>query len=254
MYFETKGDGQPLLLLHAGVADSRMWDRQFAAFSTTHFVIRCDLRGFGQTGKSTGSFAHYEDIAALLQYLKVGPVGVIASSFGDYVALDFVLTYPEMVTALVLAAPALGGYEFESAEMLEFFAAEAEALARGDVAAATELNLKMWVDGFNRRPEAVSDEIRQQVREMQLNIFSQPEVADVVEKELAPPAIEQLPKIMMPTLVIVGDNDAGEFQTISKLIARNVENGWHEVLSGAAHLPNMQKPEEFNRLVFDFLA
>jgi|DewCreStandDraft_4_1066084.scaffolds.fasta_scaffold401992_1 pimeloyl-ACP methyl ester carboxylesterase len=112
----------------------------------------------------------------------------------------------------------------------------------------------MWVDGFNRRPEAVSDEIRQRVREMQWNIFSQPEVADVVEKELAPPAIEQLPKMMMPTLVIVGDNDAGEFQTISKLIARNVENGRHEVISGAAHLPNMEKPEEFNRLVFDFLA
>ena len=256
MYFETKGQGQPLLFLHAGVADSRMWDRQFAAFSTTHLVIRCDLRGFGQTGKSVsaGSFAHYEDIAALLQYLRVGPVRVIASSFGGYVALDLGLAYPEMVTALILAAPALGGYEFESAEMLEFFAAEAEALGRGDVVAATELNLKMWVDGFNRRPEAVSDEIRQQVREMQWNIFSQPEVADVVEKELAPPAIEQLPKIVMPTLIMVGDNDAGEFQTVSKLIARNVGNGRHKVISGAAHLPNMEKPEEFNRLVFDFLA
>lgn len=107
MYFETKGEGKPLLLLHAGVADSRMWDNQFEEFSTTHFMIRCDLRGFGQSGKSSGRFAHYEDIAALLQYLNVEPVSVIGSSFGGYVAIDFVLAYPEMVTALILAAPAL---------------------------------------------------------------------------------------------------------------------------------------------------
>lgn len=254
IYFETTGEGQPLLLLHAGVADSRMWDRQFEAFSTTHLVIRCDLRGFGQSGKSSGSFAHYEDIAALLKYLNVEPVRVVGSSFGGYVAIDFALACPEMVTGLVLAAPALGGYEFESAEMLEFFAAEEEALARGDLAAATELNLKMWVEGFNRQPEAVSDEIRERVREMQFNIFSQPEIADVIEKELAPPAIDQLHKIMVPTLVIVGDKDVAEFQTISTLIAQKVENARHEVISGAAHLPNMEKPEEFNRLVLDFLS
>jgi pimeloyl-ACP methyl ester carboxylesterase len=254
MYFETKGEGQPLLLLHAGVADSRMWDRQFEEFSMTHFVIRCDLRGFGQSGKSSGIFAHYEDIAALLKYLNVEPVSVIGSSFGGYVAIDFVLAYPEMVTALVLAAPALGGYEFESAEMLEFFTAEEEALARSDLVAATELNLKMWVEGFNRQPETVSDEIRKRVREMQLNIFSQPEVADVIEKELVPAAIDQLHKIMIPTLVIVGDKDVAEFQTISKLIAQKIENARHEVISGTAHLPNMEKPEEFNRLVFDFLS
>lgn len=59
---------------------------------------------------------------------------------------------------------------------------------------------------------------------------------------------------MIPTLVIVGDKDIAEFQTISKLIAREVENARHEVISGTAHLPNMEKPEEFNRLVFDFLS
>lgn len=253
MYFETKGEGQPLLLLHAGVADSRMWDSQFEEFSQTHFVIRCDLRGFGQSGHSAGLFAHYEDIAALLDYLKVEQVSVIGASFGGYVALDFGLAYPQKVTALVLAAPALGGYEFESAEMLEFFAAEAEALERGDGVAATELNLQQWVDGFQRRPAEVSASIRERVREMQLNIFSQPEVAGVTEKELAPPAIDRLDKIVMPTLVIVGDKDVAEFQAISRLIAEKVQHGRRVVMTGTAHLPSMEKPAEFNRLVRDFL-
>lgn len=84
LYFETKGRGQPLLLLHAGVADSRMWDNQFELFSQTHQVIRCDLRGFGQSRNSPGLFAHYEDVVALLQYLKIEAVGLIGASFGGY--------------------------------------------------------------------------------------------------------------------------------------------------------------------------
>lgn len=191
LYFETKGVGKPLLLLHAGVADNRMWNAQFDAFSKSYFFIRCDLRGFGKSDNTAGRFAHYEDIAALLKYLNIEAVHVIGASFGGYVALDFVLAYPEMVTALILAAPALGGYEFKSKEMLKFFAAENEALEQGDLEKATELNLKMWVDGFGRSKDRVNLQVREQVRVMQSDIFSKPEIPDVEEKELTPPAIEQ---------------------------------------------------------------
>lgn len=253
MYSETGGHGEALLLLHAGVADSRMWDSQFADFSSTHSVVTCDLRGFGQSEASSGQFAHYEDVATLLDYLGIEKASVIGASFGGRVALDLALAYPERVSALVLAAPALGGYKFESAEMLEFFAAEEEALAREDLVAATELNLRMWVDGIRRDPGDVSGAIREQVREMQMNIFSQPQPADVIEKELEPPAIVRLSNIVIPTLVVVGDKDVAEFQTISKLIARSVQHGRLALMPGTAHLPNMEKPAEFNRLVRDFL-
>jgi pimeloyl-ACP methyl ester carboxylesterase len=255
LYFETKGRGQPLLLLHAGVADSRMWDSQFELLCQTHQVIRCDLRGFGQSGKAPGLFAYYEDIAALLKCLKIDTVGLIGASFGGYVALDFVLAHPEMVTNLILAAPALGGYEFKSAEMLDFFAAEEAALARGDVAAATEINLKMWVDGLQRDGDAgVSGQVREQVRQMQLNTFSQPDVADTGEKELAPPAIDQLEKIDVPTLVISGDRDVAEFQHLASLIAERIEHSRHVIIPGAGHLLSMEKPAEFNRIVLEFLG
>lgn len=253
LYFEMKGAGQALLFIHAGVADSRMWDDQFEVFAETHRGIRCDLRGFGRSIRPAGLFAHYEDIAALLKYLQVEQVTVIGASFGGYVALNFGLAYPDMVTALALAAPALGGYEFTSAEVLEFFEAEEKALAQGDLAAATELNLKMWVDGFNRSAGEVSTQVRERVKEMQLNIFSQPEVEGTAEKELVPPAIERLDQIEAPTLVMVGDKDAAEFQAISRLLAENIRHASHVVIPGAAHLPSMEKPDEFNRLVLDFL-
>lgn len=254
LYFETKGTGQPLLLLHAGVADSRMWDKQFELFSQTHQVIRCDLRGFGQSRNSPGLFAHYEDIAALLKYLKIEAVSLVGASFGGYVALDFVSAYPEKVTALVLVAPALGGYEFKSTEMLDFFAAEEAALAQGDIAAATELNLKMWVDGFQRDEAEVSAQVREQVKRMQLNIFAQPDVAETEEKELILPAIDQLEKIAVPTLVINGDKDVAEFQSLSSLIAEKIGPSRHVIIPGAAHLPSLEKPEEFNRIVLEFLG
>lgn len=253
MYFETRGRGEALLLLHAGVADSGMWDNQVEEFSTTHSVITCDLRGFGQSQMSSGQFAHHGDVAALLDYLGVEKASVIGASFGGRVALDLALAYPEVVSALVLAAPALGGYKFDSAEMLEFFAAEEEALARGDLVAATELNLRMWVDGFRRNPGGAGSVIRERVREMQMKIFSQPQPADVTEKELEPPAIVRLSSIVIPTLVVVGDKDVAEFQTISKLVARGVQHGRLAVMPGTAHLTNMEKPAEFNRLVRDFL-
>ena len=80
LYYETKGAGKPFLLLHAGVANSCMWDNQFDEFSKSHFVIRCDLRGFGRSENTAGSFAHYEDVAALLKYLGVETVSVIGAS------------------------------------------------------------------------------------------------------------------------------------------------------------------------------
>ena len=153
----------------------------------------------------------------------------------------------------ILVAPALGGYEFESVEMLAFFAAEEEALGRGDIVTATELNLKMWVDGFNRSDGEVSWQVREQVKAMQLKIFSQSEVADMDEKELKPPAIEQLEKIVVPTLVIIGDKDVAEFQTISNSITEKIQNSGQVIMPGTAHLPSMEKPEEFNQIVLDFL-
>jgi pimeloyl-ACP methyl ester carboxylesterase len=89
---------------------------------------------------------------------------------------------------------------------------------------------------------------------MQLNIFSQPDVADMEAKELNPPAIEQLDKIGVPTLVIIGDKDVAEFQSLSTLIAEKIENSRHVIMSGTAHLPSMEKPEEFNQIVLAFLG
>jgi pimeloyl-ACP methyl ester carboxylesterase len=231
-----------------------MWDKQFGLLAEHYRVVRCDLRGFGKSKMLPGKFAHYEDMAALMKQLHLDKACIIGLSFGGYVALDLALAYPAMVGALVLGAPALSGYETTSTELQQFFTAEAAALERGDLETATELNLKMWVDGPARTPHQVSPAIRQKVGEMQHNIFAQPVPADVEEMELIPPALDRLQEIDIPTLVIVGDEDVAEFQEISDLVAAGIKNARIVVMPGVAHLPSLEKPIEFNRLVLEFLA
>lgn len=108
LYFEVKGKGSAPLLVHTGVADNRMWDRQFTEFSKNHIVIRPDLLGFGRSGMVPGVYAHHGDMAALLNYLNIERTEVIGASFGGSVALDFVMAYPDRISALVLADPSLG--------------------------------------------------------------------------------------------------------------------------------------------------
>jgi len=252
-YVETAGKGKALLLIHAGVGDSRMWDKQFDEFSKSHYVIRCDLRGFGQSKMSPGSFAHHKDIASLLEHLEVEKAVVIGASFGGYVAINFALTYPELITALLLVAPALDGYKFKSTEMLNFFAREDDLLESGDLISATELNIKMWVAGPQRSVEEVNHKVREQVREMQMNIFAQPEIDGAEEIELTPPAIKRLSEIEIPTIVINGNLDVIEFQEISSFLAKIIKNAKRTIMPRVAHLPNMESPDEFNQIVLDFV-
>src|SRR5689334_16644384 len=160
IFYEVAGAGYPLVLVHAGVADSRMWDQQFHVFAGSYAVIRYDLRGFGRTAMPAGLFAGHEDLAGLLRSLHVERAHVVGISFGGKIAIDFALAYPEMVASLVLGAPSVGGWA-SSAEVRRFGEEEERLLEQGDLAAATELNVRMWVDGPRRAPEQVDPSVRE---------------------------------------------------------------------------------------------
>jgi 3-oxoadipate enol-lactonase len=253
LYYEIAGQGYPLLLIHAGVADSSMWDEQFQVFAERYKVIRYDLRGFGKSEFPAGLFANHEDPAALLKFLNVKRAHIIGISFGGKIALDFTLVYPEMVGSLVLVAPSVGGHK-PPADVLRFGEEEEALLERGDLEGATELNLRMWVDGPKRTPEQVNPTVRRHVHNMQYHAFTvhMPEAAE--ELELQPPAITRLEEVSMPTLIIVGDYDIPDMLTLAQKLAGEIPGAQQVVIPGVAHMVNMEKPEEFNRVVLDFLS
>lgn len=112
LYYEVAGTGPPIVLLHDGLLDCRVWDDQFEAFAGSHTVVRYDIRGRGRSGMSDKEFSHVEDLRALLGFLGVQRTSLIGASNGGRISLDFVLEYPEMADSLVLVGLSLSGYRF----------------------------------------------------------------------------------------------------------------------------------------------
>lgn len=253
LYYEVKGTGQPLLLLHAGVADCRMWDAQFEAFSKVYQVIRFDLRGFGRSSMPSGSFSNFEDVRALLDFLQLKRVYLLGISFGGLIALDFTLAYPNYVQALVLGAPSVSGVS-PSERIRHFWEEEEMALESGDIEGATELNLRLWVDGPHRTADQVSPAVRERVRDMQLAIFKKEIPDDIEEIELSPSAIERLGEVAIPMQVLIGELDLEEKLTLADRLVSEIAGSRKAVIPGVAHMLNMEKPDVFNQSVLEFLS
>jgi len=252
--YELAGGGAepPLVLLHAGIADRRMWDPQVEAFAARRRVLRYDLRGFGESTQPPTGFAYHEDLRGLLAALAIPRAAVLGLSLGSRVALDFALAWPPLTAALVLVAPALGGWP-ASAARARYDAAEAAALERGDLPAAVEVNLRMWVDGPDRPPAAVAPAVRTRAAELLQDVLARPAVPGR-PRWLEPPAIGRLGEVRAPTLVVVGDHDVPDMQAIAARLAAAIPDARLAVVPGAAHLVNLEAPAVFNRLVLDFLA
>ena len=254
--YEVAGVGHPLTLIHAGIADRRMWDAQFATFAKSYRVVRYDIRGYGQSTLPPGPYTMRADLRALLQHLGIARTHLVGISLGGAIAIDFTLDYPEMVAALILVAAGIGGEErAPDPEMEARSRAIDEAGERGDIAAANELVLQIWVDGFGRTTGPVAPAVREQVRAMNAaalarkGAFAQAESVN----RLAPPAIGRLEEIAVPTLVIVGTCDVPAIVTSAETLATRIPGAQQVVLPEVAHLPPMETPDEFNRLVLNFL-
>jgi pimeloyl-ACP methyl ester carboxylesterase len=251
LHYEVAGAGDPLILIHAGIADRRMWDNQMPAFSQRFLVVRYDLRGFGQSSDPAGDFAHYDDLLALADELAIDAAHIVAVSMAGAIALDFALAYPERVRSLILVATGPNGYDRWGEDIRRGWTEESEALTAGEMERAIEINLRMWVDGPRRAPDEVEPEVRARVQGMlEFNLPREEGEA----RDLEPPASGRLREIATPTLVIVGDLDQPDIIESSKMLAGEVPGARLTMMEGVAHLPNMEKPDEFNRLVLEFLA
>jgi len=253
LYYESAGTGPPLLFVHAGICDSRMWDEQFARFAQHYRVIRYDMRGYGQTAAVDGPFAHHHDLYGLLKHLGIARTHLLGCSMGGSACLDFALAYPDMVDRLILVGSAPSGYQTKRPLPAQLAAVDA-ALERGDFATAAELETQIWVDGIGRTPEQVAPAIRDLVRAMNM-IALQNEVLDLGQPQpLDPPAAQRLAEVQAPTLLLIGDLDQPRTLDAIEFMAERLPNARKVVMSGTAHLPNLEQPEQFNALVLDYLA
>lgn len=254
LYYETAGQGQPLVMIHAGIADSRMWTPQWDAFAQRCRVIRYDTRGYGKTTTDSVEFSNRADLRALLDHLEVDRAVVIGCSRGGQIAVDFTLEFPERVRALIPVAAGLGGFQFEEPKHeREKFIEMDQLYDKGDFARLTDLEVEVWVDGFQRTPDQVDPQVRRTVRQMIAANYARKD-GEPKPIVLAPPAAGRLGEITAPTLVIVGDLDTSDTRAAAEALARGIPGAKYYVIKGTAHLPNMERPAEFNHVVLEFLT
>jgi 3-oxoadipate enol-lactonase len=258
LYYEITGEGHPLVLLHEGIADSRMFDDQFSVFAQQYRVVRFDLPSFGQsdTPPVDKPISLAENLRGLLAFLGIEKMYLLGMSMGGSIALDFTLAHPDMVDALILVAPGVSGNNFTSFDTVYKTIGEEieEATKRGDYERASELETRIWVDGPERTPQQVDPQVRQRMYELNLDNYRRAGNAEFPPTlPLEPPAIERLGEVAIPTCLIIGDKDVREMLGVMDILEQGIPGAKKVVMHGVAHALNVEKPEEFNRIVLDFL-
>lgn len=263
LYYERAGQGKTLVFLHAGIADHRMWDTQFFALAEEYEVIRYDLRGYGQSipgevddpkqALQRGQdYLHSQDLYSLLRTLKVEAATLIGASLGGSVAIDFALEQPAMTKGLVLVGAVPSGYEFvgEVPVTLQRFMGAYQA---GNVAQAAELATQIWFDGPQRQPQQPNQALRGQVKTMISEVLASGALDFGTQHAATLSAVKRLREVLAPTLVVIGDLDEENVQEAANLLADEIPMADQVKIADAAHLPNLEKPDEFYQVVYDFL-
>lgn len=256
LYYEMMGQGPAVVLIHAGIADYRMWADQFGWLARRYQVLCYDVRRFGRShsiASNPTTYTDHEDLYCLLKFLGINQAALIGVSNGGRIALDFTLAYPDMVTALIPVASALSGYDFTDEATEQKDADSDAAFNRGDIEQAVELTLQLWVDGPRRTAAQVDPAARERVRQMITDLYLRDE--DGAERQpLEPPALSRLAEIHVPTLVLIGDYDVPDMLTIADLLTAGITGAEKIVLPGTAHLPNLEQADQFNQIILNFLS
>jgi 3-oxoadipate enol-lactonase len=234
-----------VLLLHAGIADRRMWEPQVEALETAgHRALAADLPGFGDAALEPGTIAYVDHAASLLD----APAAVVGCSFGGRIAIELAAARPDLVERLVLIGAGLGSWKWsESAQA--GFAEEEEAIERGELEAAAEQQARMWL------ADDAAPEVRELTEAMTLRSYEQQLPVEGAVKAVWPDvaAEKRLGDIGAPTLVVVGSEDLDDIKSIAEKLAAGIPGARLVTIEGAGHLPSLERPAELNELLLDFL-
>ncbi|GAA4930027.1 pimeloyl-ACP methyl ester carboxylesterase [Actinomycetospora succinea] len=233
-----QGSGPPVLLLHGGALDHRLWEPQIPELSRTHRVVAPDLRGHGASETPTAPFRHVDDVAALVRDLDLAPVTVAGISLGATVAVDLALEAPELVAQLVVSGAGAGGAEFRDPATLDLLARWAAAEQARDRARWTETFLELGF-GVGRSFDDVAPDVLAHVRRMTDDTLDHhvPDGMPVLPTPVAD-AAARARELTLPVLAIVGLLDSPDHQRMAREVADRVVE-----VPGAGHYPNLERPD-----------
>jgi len=250
LFFEERGVGDAVILIHGGMLDHRMWDPQVAALAKRYRVIRYDVAAHGRSAAPEAPWRNYEHLALLMQALEVERATLVGLSLGGRVAIDLAIAYPEKVRSLVLIGPGMSGFPFTGRDWRARMGESASARREGNAEKVAELFLGTWLAGPHRSPSQVDPAVWAKVSEMAVpNALHQ-----IDSLELEPPAVGRVAEITAPVLLIEGELDTEDIHKIFTLIQRTLVGTRRVVIPGVAHMPGIERPTEVNRLLLEFIG
>lgn len=248
LYYEMMGEGHPLVLIHGGLLDSRMWDGQFKTYAANYKVIRYDIRGYGKSDLPRGKYSHVKDLFELLKFLEIDHAHIIGLSLGGTIAIHLALDHPEMISSMILASTAPVGFGSQDEELTKKTLTIYEVARNNRFEEAVEL----WLEHPVFR--TISPRFKPRIRKM---------IADNLKSWIlpqdnmvwsSPPAAERLSDIKASTLIVVGDQDVADIMKAGELLENKIGVAIQVVITGAGHHINIEKPKRFNEIVLDFLS
>jgi pimeloyl-ACP methyl ester carboxylesterase len=254
VYYEVQGTGETLVMAHTAFIDSGMWDAQWDEFAKHYQVVRYDMRGYGNSDPLEKPISRREELLKLLKHLGIERTYLLGCSLGGEVVIDFALDHPEMVAGLIAVSAVPSGFEMQG-EPPRYMMEMMGAFQQGDTERISELQMRIWVDGIHREPEEVDAQVRQRAAEMnRIAVQNRTWGFDAQPVDpLYPPAVERLDAIQAPMLVIMGGLEHPEMLRAAGVMHSSIPNAQKVIIEGTSHVPNMEKPAEFNRAVLDFL-
>jgi 3-oxoadipate enol-lactonase len=228
---DSGGDGPPLVLLHPGTGDSRIWDPVLAALTAKYRVIRYDARGFGQSPAPSVKFSLLRDLVAVLDHHGVQRAAFVGCSQGGASSLGLALAHPERVSALALLCPGIPGFPYPAEGEDELEADYERARAAEDVEALAGVMQRIW--GAAGATQAVMEQLRSAARAAL--------VAEDLELE-DPPVFGRLGEISVPTSLMVGDADYPPLVESNRQAGALIPGCEFVLVPGMDHLPPLREP------------
>lgn len=255
IYYEIKGNGPSVLLLHAGLLDHLMWDEQVKHLEENYQVITVDLPAHGNSSGKDSTILIAEVLHKVLEHLSVEKVSVIGLSYGSSCATDFAMAYPDQVEKMILASPGLTGWEkvLQPDSLSAHYFQELDSAFKSDeYERIAETFTKAWCDGPFRKEGQVLKKVRDDVHSTALKNLKQHK-EDTWGNFSKSTAAENIQSLQMPVLIIYGDRDNPFVETVSHFIAGKIKGSREAKIPGVAHMLNLETADTFNTMIADFL-
>jgi len=241
----TDGKGPSAVFVHGQGGDLRSWDRLWPYLTGSQRLVRYDLRDYGGSySTSEHEFTHSQDLAELIEALKVEKCDLVGISMGGGIALSFALDHPERVRSLTLISPQIAAWEW-SEEWQAHWQPIIDAARAGNMKQAKQMWFEHPMFATTRASEAAVD-LREEIERFTGLAWQFDRHALVI------PDIERVHSLQVPTLLLSGTKDMEEFQLMADILAASSERVQHVYVPEAGHLAHMEKPQFCASHITDF--